>query len=312
LGRRLAKLTCAIERRLWPSSPVILIYHRVADLERDPWGLAVSPALFAEQVEALKGVRRIVPLGELIAAAREGSAGPWAAITFDDGYHDAFTVARPILHRLDAPATVYVATGPIGTDREFWWDELAAILLEAPALPERLVLEIAGRRRAWAVDGASRERVCRQVRRVLRDLAPAEIEEQLDELRRWAGLARSARPSHRAVTGEEAAALSDGLVGVGAHTIAHPSLPRLSPAAQAREIGESRRVLQEITGAPVEHFAYPFGHYDGSSLKAAAEAGFASACATTAGVVRPWTDPYALPRISPGRRSGEELARLLA
>ena len=318
MGRGLAKLTGSIERRLWPASPVILIYHRVAELASDPWGLAVSPERFTEQVEALGRVRRIVPLGELVRLAREGggAAARLAAITFDDGYHDASTVARPILERLDVPATVFVTTGLTGTRREFWWDELARIILETHNLPAALTLDFAGRSRSWPVPDASdrpgRDRLCRQLRRRLRDLTPALIDERMAQLCQWAGLERSARPDHRAMTAEEVAGLAGSPLGVGAHTLGHPSLPRLTPADQRAEIEQSRKACEAMTGAPVEHFAYPFGHYGRASVEAVRDAGFLSACATTRGVVRPWTDPLRLPRISPGQRDGEALIRLLA
>ena len=106
--------------------------------------------------------------------------------------------------------------------------------------------------------------------------------------------------------------LSQGIVTIGAHTVHHPSLPSLPPEAQLAEIAESRRSCEAWTGKPVEHFAYPFGHYDGAGVKAVRAAGFRSACATTPGVVRPWTDRLRLPRITPGRMDGEALSRLLA
>jgi peptidoglycan/xylan/chitin deacetylase (PgdA/CDA1 family) len=316
VGRRLAKLTGAIERRLWPSLPLILIYHRVAELASDPWGLAVRPDLFAEQVEAVSRVRRIVPLEALIRLAREGGRPerPLAAITFDDGYHDASATARPILERLDCPATVFVATGLVGSGREFWWDELAKVMLHTPSLPQTLALEVPGGTRSWNVpaDAAGRDRLCRRLRRQLRELRPAEIDARLAELCQWAGLERSARPDHRVMTGEEIAALAGGPISVGAHTVGHPSLPRLSPSEQLAEIEQSRRACEAMTGAPVRHFAYPFGHYDAASVEAVRAAGLSSACATTPGVVRPLTDPLRLPRISPGRKDGEALTRLLA
>ena len=92
----------------------------------------------------------------------------------------------------------------------------------------------------------------------------------------------------------------------------HPSLPNLSPEAQLAEIAESRTACEAWTGKPAPHFAYPFGHYDRAGVKAVREAGFRSSCATTPGVVRPWTDPLRLPRITPGRMDGEALSRLLA
>ena len=114
------------------------------------------------------------------------------------------------------------------------------------------------------------------------------------------------------MTGQEIAALTGSPIRVGAHTVGHPSLPRLSPAEQRAEIEQSRLACEAMTGARVGQFAYPFGHYDAASVQAVRAAGLDSACATTAGVVRPWTDVLRLPRVSPGQRDGEALLRLLA
>ena len=315
MGRRLAKLVGPVERALWPRSPVILIYHRVAPTEGDIWGLAVDADRFAEQIEALKRVREVVPLDEIVdpgSARRSGR--PLAAVTFDDGYHDAYTAARPILERFDCPATVYVASGLVDAKKEFWWDELARIFLELPSLPASLAVAFGGPAETLQVpaDPAGRRGVCARVRRRLRGLAPSEIDERISELCAWAGTTRTLRPDNRAMTGEEVGKLSEGFVTIGAHTIAHASLPALSLADQQREMQASRSACEAWTGKPVRHFAYPFGHYDASSLKAVSAAGFVSSCATTPGVVRPWTDRRRLPRLSPGRRDGEALVRMLA
>ena len=315
IGRRLARVVGAVERRLWPRSPVILIYHRIAGPERDLWGLAVSPEAFAEQIQALQGVRQVVSLAELTRRAREGGGGdrPLAAITFDDGYHDAFSAARPVLHRLDCPATVFVTAGLVDSGREFWWDELEFIFLRTDTLPSSLPADLAGAAKATQLpDAAARRGTCHALRRQFRDMTPAAIEARLAGLRAWAAVARPAREEYRAMTAGEVAALSDGLVAVGAHTMTHPSLPRLSPQAQRAEIAESRRRCEAMTGGPVTQFAYPFGHYNAASVAAAQEAGFTLACATTPGVVRPWSDPFALPRLAPGGMDGEALLRALA
>jgi peptidoglycan/xylan/chitin deacetylase (PgdA/CDA1 family) len=316
MGRRLAKLIGPIERMLWDRSPVILMYHRVAPSTDDLWGIAVEPDRFAEQMEALKRVREVVPLEEVLAWMAHGrrSARPLAAVTFDDGYHDALATALPILERFDCPATVYVATGPVGSGGAYWWDELVRIVMEAPSPRSPLRLTIEGRTIAWlaAGDVGSRQRVCRQIRRRLRDLEPSEIDAQLDAICAWAGAERGARPLDRPMTPEEVGKLAGSLVTIGAHTIHHPSLPTLSAAAQLAEMTESRRTCEAWTGQPTLHFAYPFGHYDRSSVQAARIAGFRSTCATTPGVVRPWTDPQRLPRITPGSMDGEALARLLS
>ena len=315
MGRRLAKLIGPIERLLWDRSPVVLMYHRVAPASDDLWGIATPPDRFAEQIEALKRVRQVAPLSEVLAWMEHGRPGarPLAAVTFDDGYHDALATALPILERLDCPATVYVATGPVETGRSFWWDELARIVLTAARPGEPLRLTLGKRHIVWALPESrgGRELVCRQVRRRLRGLPPDAIEAQLEIIRAWAGVPDEPEGQDRAMTPDEVGRLGKSIVTVGAHTVRHPSLPSLSAAAQLAEIAESRRACEAWTGAPVEHFAYPFGHYDRASVKAVRAAGLRSACATTPGVVRPWTDPLRLPRITTGGMDGEAVSRLL-
>ena len=316
MGRRLASLVGRLERALWDRSPVILMYHRVTAATDDLWGIAIEPDRFAEQIEALKQVRQVATLDEVLAWRDHGRTGgkPLAAITFDDGYHDALGQALPILEKADCPATVFVATGYVGSGKGFWWDELVHLLMDAPAAQQPLRLEIKGKAGAWLLpdDRQGRQRVCRQVRRRLRDLEPAEIDRQLDAICAWAGIPRRLHPEDRLMTAEEVGRLSRSLVEIGAHTALHPSLPSLTHAAQAAEIVESRRACEAWTGQPVAHFAYPFGHYDKVSVKAAKAAGFRSTCATTPGVVRPWTDPFRLPRITTGRMDGAALSKLLS
>jgi peptidoglycan/xylan/chitin deacetylase (PgdA/CDA1 family) len=305
-----------IERRLFPGAPVILIYHRVAN-GRDDRGIVTPPDLFVEQIEALRSVRQVVRLAELLEASR-GSARAGgrslAAITFDDGYHDVFAVARPILDRLECPSTVFVTSGLVDQAREFWWDELACILVDTPQLPSRLELRIGGRPRRWdlpADDRGARDNARHGLRKLLRNLSPPTIEQALQDLRAWAGVERAARPSHRAATSGEIAALRGGQMTVGAHTVTHPALPYQPKSTQAVEIFEGRRACEAFAGVRVDQFAYPFGDYDGATLAAVRRAGFACACTTVPSVVRPGADPFQLPRLSPARADAAQLLRML-
>lgn len=53
---------------------------------------------------------------------------------------------------------------------------------------------------------------------------------------------------------------------VGSHTLSHPNLTELDRAAQEEEIAGAREWLAEH-GFGGEYFAYPFGEYDGDTLK---------------------------------------------
>ena len=45
----------------------------------------------------------------------------WVCITFDDGYQDNYTLAYPLLKRLEVPFAVYVTTGFIDNRLPMWW-----------------------------------------------------------------------------------------------------------------------------------------------------------------------------------------------
>jgi len=106
--------------RHWPSLGVrILMYHRVND-ERRGDDLTVSTRRFAEHMEALAASGyRVVTLeaaGRWLAG--EGALElPVVVLTFDDGYADNFWNAWPVLQRYRLPATIFVATGLIDSDR---------------------------------------------------------------------------------------------------------------------------------------------------------------------------------------------------
>ena len=50
------------------------------------------------------------------------------AVTFDDGYRDNYLNAFPILKRYSVPATIFLATGVIGSERSLWHDEIFGLL----------------------------------------------------------------------------------------------------------------------------------------------------------------------------------------
>jgi len=97
----------------------VLTYHRVND--RHPHDrLTVHPDAFAAQMEALAASGRpVVSLRETLPALRGAAPLPSrsVALTFDDGYADNLAHALPILSRFGFPATFFVVTGLMGTER---------------------------------------------------------------------------------------------------------------------------------------------------------------------------------------------------
>ncbi|TIL30714.1 MAG: hypothetical protein E5Y73_29105 [Mesorhizobium sp.] len=314
IPRVLLQLGRLVRRRRLRRAPIILMYHRVADIAVDPWSLAVHPARFDEQIDALTRSRQVVHLHELFDVNARGKPGkPLAVVTFDDGYHDVYSNARPILQRHDCPMTLFVATGAIGSGREFWWDALSRICLETSELPDQLDITIKGGRHHWLipkmVDQAGRDKVYREVWSALRTLPYERQNAHIEDIAKWAGVGLDARPEHCIMTPGEVGDISDDLITIGGHTVSHPTLPAHSFATQLREIVDGRSACEQMTGKRVLSFAYPFGDHDALSVSAVREAGFEFACTTRAGYVAPEADVLRLPRLYVGNWSGDEFLR---
>lgn len=85
-------------------------------------------------------------------------------------------------------------------------------------------------------------------------------------------------------------------IDFGAHTLTHPSLPRL-PADRAEvEISKSKTIIQDQLGASVQSFAYPFGDYDAQSLEIVRRY-FDCACSADLGFITRRSPIYALERL---------------
>lgn len=89
----------------------------------------------------------------------------------------------------------------------------------------------------------------------------------------------------------------DPLCTIGAHTITHPYLSKLTCAEKKQEIVGSKQRLEEILGLPVYHFAYPYGDFDEECVDIVREIGFHSATKVWDGGVRSNSNIFALPRI---------------
>ncbi len=96
----------------------VLMYHRVND--NLPVGdLSMSVKTFREQMQYLKNYCEVINL-ERIQEIQNLSSGyrPKVIITIDDGYRDTYVSAFPVLKEFALPATVFLTTGFIGTDKK--------------------------------------------------------------------------------------------------------------------------------------------------------------------------------------------------
>lgn len=322
-------------RRIMPKSgpaAVVLAYHRVTRLKRDPQLLATTPERFEEQVSALGASFSWLSLdGLLLARAERRVPDRSVAITFDDGYADVLHEALPILERHSACGTVFVTAGPVMEPREFWWDELDTILFATAHLPARLDLtperfhfdltdKVAYRDSvaddSWNVlqpDMNPRQRLYRALCELLKPMPAEDRASTLRRLHDWAGTEPVLRPSHRPLTPDELRQLDmGGTIAIGAHTVTHQLLAARSTEVQREEVGASKRMLEGLIGHQLSTFAYPYGvpgEFTDESTVIVRRAGFTGACANEPGLVRAGTDPFRIPRLLVRNETGDDLVR---
>lgn len=85
---------------------------------------------------------------------------------------------------------------------------------------------------------------------------------------------------------------------IGSHGLRHTDLTRADDALLAAETGESRALLQDITGTEVTGFCYPYGTVDRRVIDAVRDAGYRYAVGIDPG---PLTGLFALPRFHVGQ-----------
>lgn len=344
LARRSASFVREALRRLQPPSPgaLILLYHRIATVEVDPWGLAVTPGHFAEHLEVLRHVAIPVRLDELCHTIA-GAPTPRlkVAVTFDDGYADNLHAALPILEHFDVPATFFVTAGLVERGGEFWWDRLERAVFGACQLPATLDLRTRrgsfswplsvqadaeppwasrdGMRftswRAWEDPPTGRHGLFQRLYVLLKDADEEERCTILDELVVRTGAASVVSQSQRLLDSVELARLGrHPLAEIGAHTLTHAALASLPLAAQETEIVGGKAVIERITGSRVASFAYPFGQRGDFTPETTAlvrSAGYARACTATPGSVGDACDPFTLPRLGIPDGDGASLERMM-
>jgi len=303
-------------RRCAAQSPraVVLIYHRIAPSRGQTrerlFGIENGTPADVFEAHMRFARRHFSP----IAAADLPPTRPGFhfAVTFDDGYRDVLDLAAPILERYGIPATVFVNSDFLGTDRRFWWEQLGA-LLRASSAEALDVAEVAPEvRERWELPGrlslgdpACRERAHRLLSMALMRTAPGEIDGVLSRLSHAlrAPLQREGR-DFPLLDWDQALALRGRGVELGAHGASHANLRLLAQGELEREIGRSVEEISAHIDAPVRTFAYPYGGPEHRSAEAAAaisRSGCRAAFTTDIGTVGAASDRWNLPRRGLGR-----------
>ena len=131
-------IATGIRKLFRPSRAIVLMYHRIAEPQIDPWQLAVSKKNFRDHLQVLSASGKVISTQELIECVRnEKLESDCFCITSDDGYQDNFLHAFPLIEEYECPATFFIASGKIGSNEPYWWDLMTDIFLSTKKSKQR-------------------------------------------------------------------------------------------------------------------------------------------------------------------------------
>ena len=295
----------------------ILLYHRVASHIPDPQLLCVSTSNFDQQIKYLKANFDILSMPQLADCLNDYRLPHKAVvITFDDGYADNYFNAFPILQHYAVPATIYVSSGYVSTDKEMLSDELEYLILQAKNLPDKIILDINGISHTFEFDNISthhipwditcqnssskRYRSYYDLHKIIKPLDSNYRERVLNSLAERIGCPRPKRFDRRIMNKNEIRILDKNkLITIGAHALSHVMLAQQNYKEQYNEIAVDKNNLEELLGHTVHHFAYPYGgnmSVSQDTTDFVQKLGYLTACDSTSGLVYKKSNKLLLPR----------------
>jgi peptidoglycan/xylan/chitin deacetylase (PgdA/CDA1 family) len=234
----------------------ILLYHRIIVSDYQYWSLNISPEIFEKQIKYISENYHVLRLDD-DWTGKVSKDEKYVVITFDDGYVDNFRNALPVLEKYNVPATFFVSTDNIDSDKMYWWDELEKIfILDGYHGEFDFDKEIFQVRTL-----EDRKKVCMYIRNKLKNLQPDIRSHRLNELRKALGLKEAVTDELRCLSSKELKCMAaSSVVSIGGHTKSHLSMGNTeSKELLKQEVMESKKLLEKIIIKPISVFAYPFG-----------------------------------------------------
>jgi peptidoglycan/xylan/chitin deacetylase (PgdA/CDA1 family) len=281
---------------------LILAYHGVSRYDEHEWNgeLYITAQRLRRRLQLLAQEHyNVLPLPEAVVRLQSGTLPPRAVtITFDDGYHDFYSVAFPIIESFGFPVTLYLTTYYVEYNRPvfdlmcsylLWKGRMREILSWPEVFPVPRPLDSAGRKAA--TDAIKEFASSREFSAQDKDRLLASLAERLDI--DYEDLCQ--RRVLHLVTPQEAKALATRGLDLEYHTHRH----RVYRGREGTfvELNDNRRVLETCTTERPQHFCYASGSYLPEHLEYLSAYGIRSATTCFRGLCTPRTHPLLLPRL---------------
>ena len=302
-----ATLPDQVAARLHPEGVVIFLFHGVIEIQDHPirnyTGKHLIRPLFEGCMARLSRKGTVLSMDEILEGLKKRVPFPpySFAVTFDDGFENNLTVAAPILQHWKIPATIYLTTSFVESNRMSWVDRIERAVEETQMKEIRLQKKLP----PFALkDGEDKIHFLKAVRTYVKSnhacspqLLANEICQRLGDDRED----RSNDPLDKKLSWEQVVeAQAGGLFHFGGHSHTHAILSFLSREELDAELDTSLRLLRERAGIGPMHYSYPEGMahcFSERVIRAMQQRGVECCPTAMEGVNRLGDDPFLLRRI---------------
>lgn len=290
---------------------LILTYHRIlpadsTDRATEQPGMVTSPKALEKHIKLAKRLGAVpVHLNDWLNRNKQGDKLPELAVafTFDDGWRDNYQHAYPVLKQHHAPATIFLVTQMIDTNKTFWPEQVLQLLTAQtisetdesfdwlrPYLPRTTNGQGIGPMALIEAD---------EVIAHLKSLDDASILQGLEKIYQSHPELAPKDTSRTILNSSELQEMAqDGFVRYGAHTRHHYRLNRLKDEQVLKEeIVDCLGDITSLSQSAVPVFCYPNGDITGKGEAMVADH-YDAACTTKTGWNLSGCNPHDLHRFN--------------
>ncbi|OJF98770.1 polysaccharide deacetylase family protein [Pararhizobium antarcticum] len=262
--------------------------------------LEITPDFLEATILRLKRENyRFIALDALPGHLASRDPQPVAVFTLDDGYRNNLEFAAPVFARQAVPFTVFVTGGFIDRTHTLWWETLADLIESR----QHLNFDFGTGETTLPLSNQSEKQAAfDRIAAFIHEGSEALAVAQVNRLAEGQGI-DPLGITERLTLGEAGlrTLVENPLASLGAHTISHRALARLTEEEARHEIAASVARVERIIGQRPRTLAYPYGERFAVSARETrlAEAlGLAVAVTTQPGTLASDAPQTALPRIS--------------
>jgi glycosyltransferase involved in cell wall biosynthesis/peptidoglycan/xylan/chitin deacetylase (PgdA/CDA1 family) len=267
---------------------LILCYHNVLPREMlgtdDAYKVDIAADVFERQLQMLIRHWHVLP-ARLLESESSGMHPPdhrggGVFLSFDDGMLNNFSIVEPLLRKYEVTAMFAVVPGLIdGAIPHLWRDHLYLLLRHACGGALRLPMDDYAK--PVAVLPGQMDHIAAQFRQWVISRRVSDVYGVLRDICNRNGLSFS-RYDHQPerfhpMSWEMVHKLQERGHVIGSHTLTHRILRLLPSTQRLAELRQSKAVLEERIGRPVNHLVYPYGssaEVDAYSMRLARQCGY--------------------------------------